>query len=218
MKINGPVAMSSELSWLLVGPVSNSEPDVSDCIFNIVIGGNSPCDARKNEDQELVRTLKGSGRLNDMGLKMALVNTIMNFMLLLQVKVKIMNFKNVSFSGGENQIGIKPNNFDIQFTGERYEVGLPWRADLACDPVTTDCKLCRDRLKSLYVRPKGKPELLAEYNGIFREQLHTGIIEQAPVSSENVGVHVIPHHGVVLTDCETSKLRIVFDCSAKQKH
>ena len=50
--------MSSKLGWLLVGPVSNSESDVSDCISNLVIEGNSPYDARKNEDQELVQTLK----------------------------------------------------------------------------------------------------------------------------------------------------------------
>ena len=55
---NGPIAMSSKLGWLLVGPVSNSESDVSDCISNLVTEGNSPYDARKNEDKELVQTLK----------------------------------------------------------------------------------------------------------------------------------------------------------------
>ena len=59
----------------------------------------------------------------------------------------------------------------------------------------------------MYVRLKGKPELLTEYNAIFREQLRAGIIEQVPVSRENdVGVHFMPHHGVVQTNRETSKL------------
>ena len=57
---------------------------------------------------------------------------------------------------------------------------------------------------------------MAEY-AIFREQLRAGIIEQVPVSRENeVGVHFMPHHGVVRKDRETSKLRIVFDGNAKQ--
>ena len=69
----------------------------------------------------------------------------------------------------------------------------------------------------MYVKLKGKPELKAEYDAIFREQLLAGIIEQVPVSRENeVGVHFMPHHGVVRKDRETSKLRIVFDGSAKQ--
>ena len=59
---NGPIAMSSTLGWLLVGPVSNLNLNlnlnVSDCISNLVIEGNSPYEARKNEDQELVQTLK----------------------------------------------------------------------------------------------------------------------------------------------------------------
>ena len=86
-----------------------------------------------------------------------------------------------------------------------------------CDPISSDCRLCRDRLKSLHVKLKGKSELMAEYDAIFREQLRAGIIEQVPVSRENeVGVHFMPHHGVVCKDRETSKLRIVFDGSAKQ--
>ena len=50
--------MSSKLGWLLVGPVSNSKSDGSDCISNLVIEGNSLYDVRKTENQELVRTLK----------------------------------------------------------------------------------------------------------------------------------------------------------------
>ena len=66
---NGPVAMSSKLGWLLVGPVSNSESDVSDCISNLVIEGNSPYDARKNEDQELVQTLKRFWEIEQCGVE-----------------------------------------------------------------------------------------------------------------------------------------------------
>ena len=91
--------------------------------------------------------------------------------------------------------------------------GMTW----CCDPISSDHRLCRDRLKSLHVKLKGKPELMAEYDAIFREELRAGIIEQVPVSRENeVGVHFMPHHGVVRKDRETSKLRIVFDGSAEQ--
>ena len=61
--------MSSKLGWLLVGPVSNSESDVSDCISNLVIEGNSPYDTRKNEDQELVQTLKRFWEIEQYGVE-----------------------------------------------------------------------------------------------------------------------------------------------------
>ena len=66
---NGPVAMSSKLGGLLVGPVSNSESDASDCISNLVIEGNSPYDARRNEDQELVQTLKRFWEIEQCGVE-----------------------------------------------------------------------------------------------------------------------------------------------------
>ena len=64
---NGPVAMSSKLGWLLGGSVINSESDVSDCVSNLVIECDSPYDARKNEDQELVQILKRFWEINSAG-------------------------------------------------------------------------------------------------------------------------------------------------------
>ena len=207
---NGPVPMSSKLGWLLVGPVSNSESDVSDCIYNLVIEGNSSYDARKNEDQELVQTLKRFWEIEHYGVEDNLDKHTNEFYGCLQG-----NETNASFSGQKKQVC--SNHFDAQFKGKRYEVGLPWRDDLVCDPISSDYRLCRDRLKSLCVKLKGKPELMAEYDAIFREQFHAGIIEQVPVSRENeVGVHFMPHHSIVCKDGKTSKLRIVFDGSAKQ--
>ena len=214
---NGPVAMSSKLGWLLVGPVINSESDVSDCISNLVIEGNSSYDARKNEDQELVQTLKRFWEIEQCGVEDNLDKRTNEFCDSLTgvEKQRQGNENNVSFSGQEKQVC--SNHFDAQFKGKHYEVGLPWQDDLVCDPISSDYRLCQDRLKSLYVKLKGKPELMAEYDAIFREELLAGIIEQVPVSRENeVGVHFMPHHGVVRKDHETSKLRIVFDGSAKQ--
>ena len=200
---NGPVATSSKLGWLLVGPVSNSESDVSDYkyISNRVIEGNSAYDARKNEDQELVQTLKRFWEIEQYGVEDNLDKRTNEFYDSLTGGEN--NFKAMSFSGQEKQ-----NHFDAQFRGKRYEMGLPWRDDLVCDPISSDYRLCRDRIKSLYVKLNCKPELMAEFDAIFREQLRAAIIEQVPVSRENeVGVHFMK---------QTSKLRIVFDGSAKQ--
>ena len=68
----------------------------------------------------------------------------------------------------------------------------------------------------MHCRLKRDPELFNSYNSIFQEQLKAGIIERVPKDTENKGnVHIMPHHGVVRKDRQTSNLRIVFDGSAR---
>ena len=64
-----------------------------------------------------------------------------------------------------------------------------------------------------------QPELLQEYNQIIQQQIQDGIVEKVPdeeiENADNESVHYLPHHGVVRRDRETTKLRIVYDGSAK---
>ena len=65
-------------------------------------------------------------------------------------------------------------------------------------------------------RLKRNPVLLQEYNKLFQIQLETNIIEPVPEAELNAAdAHFLPHHGVVREDKGTTKLRIVFDGSAK---
>ena len=74
-----------------------------------------------------------------------------------------------------------------------------------------------NRLQSLATRLKKEPELLAQYDQIIQEQLQSGIIEKVPDSelSNHEDAHFLPHHGVLRSDRTTTKLRIVYDGSAK---
>lgn len=104
---------------------------------------------------------------------------------------------------------------NIRFTGERYEVGLPWKEEHP--EIGTDYDLCHNRLRSLYCKLKKEPELLEEYNKSIEDQLATGIIEQVPLSDKDnneQNVHYLPHHGVIRKDKVTTKLRVVYDGSA----
>ena len=74
-------------------------------------------------------------------------------------------------------------------------------------------------LTSLVNRLRHDPTLLKEFNAIIEEQIKQGIVERVPVEEENnSATHYIPHHGVVRNDRDTTKLRIVFDGSAKEKN
>ena len=120
-------------------------------------------------------------------------------------------------------IGVRPHedeevfiNFKetLRFENSRYEVKLPWKSHR--DSLTTNFELCKVRLQSLLKRLKKRPSLLKEYDKIFQEQEKAGIIENIPKTGESEGiVHYLPHHCVIKKNNETTKLRVVFDASAR---
>ena len=60
-------------------------------------------------------------------------------------------------------------------------------------------------------------KLKGEYSGIVEEQLRAGIIEEAPQNSTGKRVFYTPHKPVVKQSAVTTKVRMVFDASAKPR-
>ena len=105
---------------------------------------------------------------------------------------------------------------DLKFTGTRYSVGLPWKENH--DPLPSNYDLSFKRMKGQIKRLSKDPVLLAEYDTIIKTQEDKGIIER--VSSNNTispesKIHYVPHQAVVRKDAATTKVRIVYDASAK---
>ena len=102
----------------------------------------------------------------------------------------------------------------IKFENGRYKVPLPWKE--THDSLPDNYQLSSTRLQSLLRRLKRDPVILSEYHRIMEDQLKQGIIELVP-THESVPnqIHYLPHHPVVRQDKSTTKVRIVFDASAK---
>ena len=97
----------------------------------------------------------------------------------------------------------------------RYEVDLPWRENKTSKQ-SHNFDLCVTRLNCFTARLKKDEKLLQEYDSIFKAQLEAGIIELVPKDEDDFeGAHFLPYHGVLREDRETTKLRIVFDGSAR---
>ena len=62
---------------------------------------------------------------------------------------------------------------------------------------------------------KSDPEILSQYNEIFEKQRRLGIIETVSEPGKKGETHYLTHHPVIQEDKDTTKLRIVFDASAK---
>ena len=99
----------------------------------------------------------------------------------------------------------------------RYSVGWPWKTE---NPqLQSNFAMCYGRLKSVLNKLKEHPEILAQYDAVFKEQLKLGIIEQMNSADRSGGFyHYIPHHAVFTPGKNTTKLRVVFDASAKCKN
>ena len=94
-------------------------------------------------------------------------------------------------------------------------VTWPWKEER---PDLPDNKaLALGRLQSLVKKMKKNPQLIQKYDEIIEDQLKRGVIEQVKSESNSSTKHYIPHHAVVNPTKETTKVRVVYDASAKCK-
>ena len=182
----GPVAIDSKFGWLLSGSTDNGL--YNETYTTSLVIGSSDSQFETMQDP-LVDVLEKFWKTESIGIKGDLEHKQIN----------------ESF------------NESIHVNGSRYEIELPWKQ--GCPSILSDYQLCENHLKSLYRRMLHQPELLQEYDQIIQQQIRHGIIEAVPddetENTDSKSVHYLPHHGVVRRDRETTKLRIVYDGSAK---
>ena len=183
----GPTAINSKFGWLLSGPAEFTTSSET-TVTNLIISGNSNGLFDHTQDP-LVDTLKQFWETESIGIKGEL----------------------------ECEQSSDCFNDNVRFNGERYEVELPWKENRPV--ISSDYELCVDRLKSLQRRLLKDPELIQEYHRIIEDQISQGTVEKVPAEqgevNESETVHYLPHHGVIRRDRETTKLRVVYDGSAK---
>jgi hypothetical protein len=102
----------------------------------------------------------------------------------------------------------------VRFVEGRYKVSLPWKDPHQLMPDNRELSL--RRLHSLLRRLKQDTEVFAEYDAIIKNQIEKGIVEQIESSdAQGERIHFLPHHAVVRHDKKTTRLRVVYDASAK---
>ena len=105
----------------------------------------------------------------------------------------------------------------LRFLNGRYVVSWPWKTNFSVKPDLPDnFALAYGRLKSLHKRIQRTPDVLTKYHDTILQQLDSGVIEEVTpdMNSDDI-VHYIPHHCVVRPGSATTKIRVVYDASAK---
>ena len=93
----------------------------------------------------------------------------------------------------------------------RYEIRLPWRES---HPELVDNKLLAQRRLSSAVKKLEIQGLRNDYDAVFNEWLNDGVIERVPVAEQEDWGFYMPHRPVI-KDHSTTRVRPVFDASAK---
>ena len=91
----------------------------------------------------------------------------------------------------------------------------PWKQETPSLPENRE--LAFGRLKSLVSKMKNNPELVKQYDDIIQDQLRFGIIEKVKPLYADGFKHYLPHHAVINLSKTTTKVRVVYDASAKDK-
>ncbi|KAL5474082.1 hypothetical protein EMCRGX_G028656 [Ephydatia muelleri] len=183
---NGPTAIETKLGWVLSGPATGLSCESTSMSL-------LSCHTLKAEvstigctDATLDDTLKKFWDLEAIGIKAEESSVYEEFT------------QNVVFQDG------------------RYSVHLPWKS--YHPPLPDNFNLCQTRLFGLIKRLRQSPHILREYDNIIQDQINKGIVEivEDPWTSGKIGkLHYLPHHGVIREDKSTTKLRIVYDASAR---
>ena len=104
---------------------------------------------------------------------------------------------------------------DILFSGKRYSVGLPWK--VGHKPLPSNYNVSLQRLRGQVKKLEQTPNIYAQYNDIINEQVKEGIIERVSELETADKIHYLPHRAVVRENAETTKVRVVYDASSKDR-
>ena len=104
---------------------------------------------------------------------------------------------------------------NIAYTGTRYQVSLPWKEG-GRDRMVDNKGLAMKRLDNLTTRLNKDEEMAQTYHDVIQEMWVEGIIEEVVDESHSGSpVYYLPHHPVVKEASVSTKVRPVFDASAK---
>lgn len=108
------------------------------------------------------------------------------------------------------------NNFEssLKFNGERYVCRLMWKENSGPTGLDSNYMVANKRFNSLRNKLDKIPEISDQYKQIVSDQLKSNVVEKCVNEDINSGYYM-PHRAVIRNDKETTRVRIVYDCSSK---
>ena len=108
-------------------------------------------------------------------------------------------------------------NDSVDFKDGRYAVSLPWKSKERAECLQNNFDSAMRRLHSLSKKLDKQPQLKEQYNAALQEMEDSGVAEEVPseeITTSN-SVFYLPHRPVIRESSVSTKIRPVFDASAK---
>lgn len=125
-------------------------------------------------------------------------------------------------SSGEDTDDKKQNEIrdkmkkSIKYVDDRYQIACPWKNET--DDLPDNRVMASQRLENTEKRIKKSPELSEMYSNTINQYVEKGYIQKVNLDDDKAKKKwFLPHFPVIRMDKETTKLRVVFDASAKHK-
>ena len=94
-----------------------------------------------------------------------------------------------------------------------YRVGKPWKSDARALP--DNYEMAIKRLENMEKRLKKSPDVEQAYNKYSQQYVQKGYVTKVQDSERSMSRWYLPHLPVLRPDNETTKVRLVFDASAR---
>ena len=114
----------------------------------------------------------------------------------------------------DDSMALKTVSESLKFQDGKYEVKLPWKQDRY---LPNNYKMALRRLENTEKRLKKQPELGEKYGNIIEDYIQKGYLKYVDINPETYTGWYLPHFPIIRPDKTTTKIRIVFDGSAKSE-
>jgi hypothetical protein len=115
----------------------------------------------------------------------------------------------------DDALAVEAFRNSVERKGSRYWVNWPWKEGKV---PSENFGLAQGRFQSLTRRLRQDPKLHLAYDELIKDQLRRGFIEPVDMRIRSDTIkHYIPHHPVFKPSSFTTKMRVVYDASAKSK-
>ena len=118
---------------------------------------------------------------------------------------------------GINDSQVDPLDVEIHQSSQKMEDIMPADHGNMNTLLPENRELAYGRLKSPITKMKNNREFGKQYDNVIQDQHKFGITEKVKSGSCDSIKHYIPHHIVVNPSKTTTKVRVVYDASAKTK-
>lgn len=191
-KEGGPVACLGPLGWTCIGSPEGKQWTGARAHVSRTLFAREPNVGVDGVCCDIDRTLKGFGEIENCGIE---------------------GHDTVIFTEEENE-ALEKLKGSIRYTGKGYKVGVPWKEDKPRLP--DNCQTALSRLCNMENKLKKDCALGTEYSRVIKGYVEKGYLRRVePDEPSPPEVWYLPHFPVVRMDKTTTKVRIVFDCSAK---